>query len=172
MRKKIFAIVLACALLSVLSVSAFAASKQIYIENTSAISVKMTASLYGLTNDGTYIRIGDAIIRTDYRSGFTPTFSTVDLEATLYRDYDADEASPTVYSGTMVSSANSLDVAVGNYISTGNVVMNASIGAQNIGGSYNMMTPTDVFIYSTLGITLESDGSLAQDSDVTITMGN
>ncbi len=172
MRKKVLAIILACVLLSVFSISAFAASKQIYIENTSAVSVKMTSSLYGLTSDGTYIRIGDAIIRTDYRSGYTPTFSTVDLQASLYRDYDASEEFPSVYSGTLVSSANTQDVAVGDYISTGNVVMSESIGAQNIGGAYNMVTPTDVYIYSTLGITLESNGSLAQDSNVSNTMGN
>lgn len=167
MRKKILALVLACVMVSILSISASAASNQIYVENTSAVSIKMTSSLYALTNDGSYIRLGDAIVRSDYRSGYTSTYTAVDLSTTLYRDYDADADHVNVRNGVVVSSAKTDDVAIGDYISTGSVVMSANVGAQNIGGSYTMITADNLKIFATLGIILESDGSLTQDSNAT-----
>ena len=156
-------------MISILSISVSAASKQIYIENTSAVSIKMTSSLYASTTDGTYIRIGNSIVRSDYRPGYTSTYTDVDLSTTLYRDYDADADDVSVHNGFMVSAASTNDVAIGDPISTGNVVMNASIGAQNIGGSYTMRTSDNIYIFASLGIILESDGSLSQDSNATTT---
>lgn len=169
MRKKVLIFVLVCVMASLLSISAFAASNQIYIENTSAVSIKMTSSLYAYTSDGSYIRLGNAIVRSDYRPGYNSTYTAVDLITTLYRDYDADAQHVNVRNGVTVSSARTDDVAIGDYISTGDVTMSASVGAQNVGGSYSMITADNLTVYATLGIILESDGSLTQDSNATAT---
>ena len=171
MRKKFFSLILACVMVSLLSFSASAAptTNQIYIHNTSAVSIKMTSSLFAYTFDGTYIRLGDAIVRSDYRSGYTSTYTTVDLSATLYRDYDADADHSNVYTGVMVAAATTNDVAIGDYISTDTIRMSANVGAQNVGGSYSLVTADNLRIYATLGIVLEADGSLTQDSNVTNT---
>lgn len=164
--KKIALIVSICMIMSILAVSVYASdSNQIYIYNTSAESVKMTASLYGYTHDGSYIRIGDAILRTDYRSGYTPTFNTLDVIVFLYYNYEGPNAM-----GTPIDVSGNEEAEVGSVISTGQEVMNSTHNAQNIAGYYRMITPDGLTIISTLGIVLENDGTLVQDPVMTDTL--
>lgn len=170
MKKKIMAIVMAIISISMLAVSSYAAdSDQIYIENNSAQVIKMTASLYGYTSNGSSITLGSAILRTDVRSGQNPTYDVVSLEVTLHKNYTESSyatGSLRVTSGIVASGVSSANHPIGEHITTDSV----SINAENVGGHYRMETPSGLTVIATLGIVLNDDGTLAQDSMATTTM--
>lgn len=171
MKKKIMAIIMAIIAISVFTVSSYAAdSDQIYIENNSAQVIKVTASLYGYTPNGSSITIGDAILRTDVRSGQNPTYTAVDLDVKLLKNYTTNESYvgvSRILTGTEVCGNTSADHPIGQYINADS----NSVSGQNIGGYYHAETPNDgITITSTLGIVLNTDGTLSQDSLATSTM--
>ena len=170
MKKKIMAIIMVIIAISVLTVPSFATdSDQIYIENNSAQVIKMTASLYGYTSNGSSITLGSAILRTDVRPGENPTYDAVSLEATLYKNYaETDYATGIlrVTSGIVASGVSSADHPIGMHITTDSV----SVNSENVGGEYRMVTPSGLTVIATLGIVLNDDGTLAQDSMATTTM--
>lgn len=169
MKKKIMAIVMAIISISMLAVSSYAAdSDQIYIENNSAQVIKMTASLYGYTSNGSSITLGSAILRTDVRSGQNPTYSAVSLDATLYKNYTETEYATgfsRLITGIVASGVSSESQPIGQHITTDSV----SINAENVGGHYRMETPSGLTVVATLGIILNDGGTLSQDSLATTT---
>lgn len=168
MKKSFLIFVSFCLILSTITSYVSASdSNQIYIENSEAGPVEMTASLYGYTSDGTYIRIGSAIVRSDYTMNYTPTYSVVDLRVRLYKNHSSPMEGGSY--GTMIASCNNNDVAVGESISTDDVIMNSSANAQNLYGIYSMETPDGLTVHARLSIFLESDGTLSEDTDERIT---